>query len=104
MEHPMRPEQIKEYAEATEKYLTGISEELWIFDADVAQPLPYTDHLVAEVTHIFTHVLMNKMWEKQEKEDMANEEREDDAFRVGSKLHELIKDFTDIDTHTLFNN
>lgn len=52
--------------------------------------------------YIFQSVLLDKMWELQEKEDITIETRADMATKCGESIRSLIKTFTDIDTHNLY--
>ena len=52
--------------------------------------------------YIFQSVLLDKMWELQEKENISIEIRSDMATKCGESIRNLIKTFTDIDTHNLY--
>jgi hypothetical protein len=51
---------------------------------------------------IFQSVLLDKMWELQEKEDIQIETRADMATKCGEAIRSLVKTFTDIDTYNLY--
>jgi hypothetical protein len=52
--------------------------------------------------YIFQSVLLDKMWELQEKENISIEVREDMATKCGKNIRSLIKTFTNIDTFELY--
>jgi len=52
--------------------------------------------------YIFQSVLLDKMWELQEKENLSIEIRGEMAATCGEAIRSLVKTFTDIDTHNLY--
>ena len=50
---------------------------------------------------IFTSVLMDKIWELQDREDMSLDIRKKMAQKCGEDIRKLVKVYTDIDTHEL---
>ena len=52
---------------------------------------------------MFITVLLDKMYDLQDKEDMPLEVKEDMAVKLADELRVLIKKYTDIDTVTLYN-
>jgi hypothetical protein len=99
----MNSEQKKQYAHAVSRALSGLADELLIYDADVAEPLKYFDKSLIDVTLILQHICMNKAWERQEKEDLTFEERCKDAERFGKGIRKLIKKFTGKDLPDIIN-
>lgn len=63
----------------------------------------FTDEGFRSSLHIFMSALMSKSWDLMEKENMPMEDREEMASKVGYDLRKLIKTYTDIDTHQLYN-
>jgi len=53
-------------------------------------------------TKIFMSVILDKMWELQEKENMTMENRKKMAEKAGDDLKNLIKVYTNIDTFTFY--
>lgn len=53
-------------------------------------------------TKIFMSVILDKMWELQEKENMSIENRKKMAEKAGNDLKNLIKVYTDIDTFKFY--
>ena len=52
---------------------------------------------------VFQFGIMNKMFDLQEKEKMDFDDREKMVTNCGLKIHELVKTYTDIDTHNIEN-
>ena len=52
---------------------------------------------------IFQSVVMDKMFELQDSEDIPLNIREDMATKCGYEIRDLIKKYCNIDTHQLFN-
>jgi len=51
---------------------------------------------------IFMSVMMDKMWELQEKESMDMGVREKMAENLGKEVRALVKTYVDLDTHELY--
>jgi hypothetical protein len=62
----------------------------------------FTDEGFRASIYIFQSVLLDKMWELQEKENLSIEIREDMATKSGEAIRNIIKTFTNIDTHNLY--
>jgi len=82
--------------------LNEIEDTLWEFEAYSGNKTEYTIEGFRSGCKIFMSVLMDKMWELQEKENIPMEERENMVHRAGSEMREIIKKYTDIDTHDLY--
>jgi len=52
--------------------------------------------------YIFQSALMDKLFDLQDKENMTMQNREDMATKCGEDLRDLVKKYTNIDTHKLF--
>lgn len=61
----------------------------------------YKKEALRSATVIFTAVLMDKIWELQDKEDMDMEIRRQMAQKCGEEVRKLVKVYTDIDTYSL---
>jgi len=63
----------------------------------------FPDKSLFSAMHIFSSVVMDKMYERQDKLNMPQSTREAEAFTFGKKLRELVMEYTDIDSHELAN-
>ena len=62
----------------------------------------FTDEGFRASIYIFQSALLDKMWELQEKEGLSIEIRADMATKCGEAIRNIIKTFTNIDTHNLY--
>jgi len=62
----------------------------------------FTDEGFKAAIFIFHTALMDKMYELQVREDMPQDQKEIMAESCGNATRNLIKTFTDIDTHELY--
>ena len=62
----------------------------------------FTDEGFRASIYIFQSALLDKMWELQEKEELSIEVRADMATKSGEAIRNIIKTFTNIDTHELY--
>ncbi len=82
--------------------LKEIEDTLWEFEANVGvQPL-YTEDGFRASIKIFLSAMADKMWDLQEKENMPMEDRALMGEKVGDSIRQLVKTFTDIDTHDFY--
>lgn len=82
--------------------LIDIEKKLWISESGFS-PIPkYSDDAVRASIKILMTILITKMWELQEREELDIEIRESMAERFGMELKHIIKVYTDIDTHKLY--
>lgn len=82
--------------------LKEIEDALWEFEANVGiQPL-YTEDGFKAGIKIFLSVILDKMWDLQEKESMPMKDRALMVEKAGSSIRQLVKTFTDIDTHDFY--
>jgi hypothetical protein len=65
------------------------------------EPPKFSDDTLRAATCIFTAVLMDKMWDLQEGEDLDIEDRLNMASKAGQEIRRLIKTYTGIDSHDL---
>lgn len=82
--------------------LEEISETIIEFNVYNGSKPNYTEDAFRAATNIFMSVLMDKMWEFQEKEGMPMDIRGEMSESAGNSLKNLIKKYTDIDTHKMF--
>ena len=78
-----------------------IEEGLWEFESYGDRP-EYTIEGFRAGIKIFMSILMDKMWELQENEEMSQEDRENMAIKLGNDIRKLIKTYTDINTIDLY--
>lgn len=64
----------------------------------------FTDDGFRAGVKIFISVLMDKMWEYQKRMNIQMDERIILAELCGNDVRSLVKRFTGIDTHDLYNN
>lgn len=82
--------------------LVDIEKKLWASE-EGHSPIPkYTDDAIRASLKILMTILITKMWELQEREELDTEIRESMAERFGRELKHIIKVYTDIDTHKLY--
>lgn len=82
--------------------LVLIEDSLWEFEAKKDNPPNYTMEGFRAATKIFMSALLDKMWVLQEKEGINKEDREAMATACGLELRDIIKKYTNIDTHKLY--
>jgi len=82
--------------------LNEIEDALWDMEATLAEKPCYTKEGFRSACKIFMSVILDKMWELQEAEQMPQKEREKMAVKAGQAVREMVKTFCDIDTHTLY--
>lgn len=74
-----------------------------LFEADIRGMKPNYDIKAFRAgTKIFLSVLMDKMWELSEAEEMSMENRTKMATKAGEDIRRLVQVYTGIDTHTLY--
>lgn len=62
----------------------------------------FTDDGFRASIKIFMTVILDKMWELQEKENIDQKLREEMALKCGEEFRKLIKTFTNVDTMDLY--
>ena len=85
-----------------EPVLIEIEKTLWEFEFNSGTQPNYSLEGFKASLKIFSSVLMDKMWDLQESEDMSIENRKAMALTFGNDLRKLIKTFTNIDTVELY--
>jgi len=84
--------------------LVEIENLLWEHEYFVGTHPRYTIDGFRAATKIFMSVLMDKMWELQSNENISMDDRINMVEKAGNEVRNLIKIFTDIDTHELYKN
>jgi len=72
------------------------------FEINVAKPPEYTDKGFRASVKIFLSVMLDKMWKLQEEEGIDINTRADMAEKLGNELRNIIRVYTNIDTHNLY--
>jgi len=82
--------------------LSEMEQAIWEHeDFDGSKP-NYTLLGFRAVIKLFMSVMMDRMYEVHENENMSMEEREKMTQRLGEEVRKLVKTYTDIDTHDLY--
>ena len=84
--------------------LEEIEDTLWEHEADELGKPDFDMAGFRAAAKIFMSVLMDKMWELQDKEEMPRDARSTMAKKAGEQFRDFVKTFTDIDTHELYKN
>jgi hypothetical protein len=66
------------------------------------RPRGFTDKALGAACMVLISVIMDKMWDLQEKENMEFKDRAAMATACGAELRGLVKKFTGIDMHELY--
>lgn len=82
--------------------LVEIEETLWEFEANTPSPPEYTEKGFRASLKIAMSAIMDKMWELQTDEDIDLNIRIAMADKVGNEFRQLVKTYTNIDTHDLY--
>lgn len=82
--------------------LEEIEDTLWEFEFYESGNPNYTINGFRASIKIFMSALMDKMWELQKEENMDMETRTKMVIELGEKVRELVKIYTNIDTHELY--
>lgn len=82
--------------------LTEIESALFEYEANNGAKTEYTMDGFRAGTKIFMSVLMDKIWELQSSEGIEMEDRCKMVMKAGQEIRDLIKKYTDIDTHDLY--
>lgn len=88
------------------KKLSGVLHEIELalleFEDNVARPPEYTDEGFRAAVKIFMSAMLDKMWKLQENEDIDIDTRADMATKLGNELRNMVRVYTNIDTHNLY--
>jgi len=82
--------------------LVEIENTLWEFEAYSAKKPEFPIESLRASAKIFMAVMMDKMWELQEREGMPMEDRCNMAKKCGNDLRAFVKTYVDIDTVDLY--
>ena len=82
--------------------LIEVENTLWEFEEYRGTKPDFPIEALRAAAKIMMAVLMDKMYELQDKENMPQEQREEMASSAGNEFRKLIKTYTGIDTHNLY--
>jgi hypothetical protein len=82
--------------------LSEIESALMEFEINVAKPPQYTDEGFRASVRIFLSAMLDKMWKLQEDEGIDINTRADMAEKLGNELRNIVRVYTNIDTHNLY--
>ena len=83
--------------------LEEIEDTLWESEARTnPQPPQYPIEAVRAGIKIFSSIILDKLWEKQEKDGVEQGKRESEARLAGVVISKLVLDLTGIDTKKLY--
>jgi hypothetical protein len=82
--------------------LSEIESTLMEFEINVAKPPEYTDEGFRAAVRIFLSAMLDKMWKLQEDEGIDINTRADMAEKLGSEIRNIVRVYTNIETHDLY--
>jgi len=82
--------------------LSEIESTLIEFEANVNRPPEYTNEGFRAAVKIFLSAMLDKMWKLQEDEGIDINTRADMAEKLGNELRNIVRVYTNIDTHNLY--
>ncbi len=82
--------------------LVEIEDTLWEKEANAPEPLLFTEEGRRAGIKIFMAVLLDMLWEHQNKTGVPQEKRVTQAEEVGSGVSLLVKQYTGVDTKELY--
>jgi hypothetical protein len=92
------------FGEKITPILIEIENAIWEHDfANIGKP-NYSIEAFRASIKIFMSILMDKMWELQCNEKLNIEDKSNMAQKAGEELRKLVKTYTNIDTHSLYEN
>lgn len=91
-----------EIGEKLTEFLENIEMAILNHEVFVGTPPGFTDEGFRSIVHIFSSALMDRVWRLQENENMSFEDRAAMVEALGDELRHLIKVYTNVDTHNLF--
>jgi hypothetical protein len=83
--------------------LTEIEATIFEFEINTASPPEYPIEGFRAAIKIFMSALLDNIWRLQQLECMGIADREKMAEKAGNDLRILVKTYTNIDTHTLYD-
>ena len=84
--------------------LEELEDMLWEFEANNGCPPHFTEGGFRASMKIFMAALMERMWINLSLESLPLEKRAEIGEQMGMELRALVMKYTNIDTHTLYDN
>lgn len=97
-------EEIKPIGETLSPILIQIENKLWEYEHFIGSKPEYSDEGFRAALKIFMSAFLDKLANLQEKEDIDLPTRIIMAEKGGEEMRRIIKTYTNIDTHDLFNS
>ena len=82
--------------------LEEIENAIWAFEENDGQKPEYTKEGFRAAIKIFMSILMDKIWELQQDEKIDMDDRVYVVQKAGEDVRKLVKTYTDIDCHKLY--
>ena len=82
--------------------LSEIESALIEYELNINRPPEYTDEGFRASIRIFLSAMLDKMWKLQEDERIDINTRADMAEKLGSEIRNIVRVYTNIDTHDLY--
>ena len=82
--------------------LSEIESALIEYELNINRPPEYTDEGFRASVKIFLSAMLDKMWKLQEDEGIDIDTRADMAEKLGNELRNIVRIYTNIDTHNLY--
>lgn len=90
------------FGEKLAPVLEELSKAVWEHKANFEGERPeYPDMAMMHAANIFCDILMDRMWEEQERKDIPYEQRGLQAETAGLAIYHMVKKFTGLDTREL---
>ena len=96
------PQKQPTFGQKLSPILAEIEETIWEKEANAPEPLLFTEKGRRAGIKIFMAVLLDMIWEYQEKNHIPIEKCMDQANDAGSGVSLLVKQYTGVDTKTLY--
>jgi len=90
------------HAERLSTVIDSIADAVLEYSVNQVDPPDLTIKTLESSILIFQFALMDHLWKLQAVENMPQKQREEMASAAGTKLRELVKTFTGIDTHSIY--
>jgi len=94
---------MKSIGEKLSPILIEIEKTIWEHDYYRQSKPNFSNEAFRAAIKIFMTILMDKMWDLQCDENMSIEDKSNMAQKAGEDLRKLVKIYTNIDTHNLYN-
>jgi hypothetical protein len=89
------------------KKLSPVLEEIELtlleYEANIGIQPEFTDEGFRAGIKIFSSVMLDRIWNLQESEELSMDDRIKMAESFGNKIKEIVKTYTNIDTRQLYN-